>query len=150
MGTFKDEYGNKTTYTRDQVDAISAATVISKCKEQIKTHGFARLSDVIKLELGVPKPLDFYKRIAYKLHATGKYIYVPIKSDIGNDFEIFPIPKKSWKERYWWATTAINITIGLVLGFVFRIVTEPKHTQQVNQKESVQLSPTIPDTLREK
>jgi uncharacterized membrane-anchored protein YhcB (DUF1043 family) len=147
MFTFKYEDGSIKRFTSKELEDIALKKVVDRCKEEISDNNFVRLRNVIKNELQLSYPIEFYKRIAYHFSSSEKYLFNEIKVDNNIDYEIFKAPKKSWKERNWWAATAINISIGLVLGFFFRIITEPKQIQQSNQQESVRLLPNPLDTL---
>jgi hypothetical protein len=55
--------------------------------------------------------------------------------------------KEKWPKQNWILADVIKIAIGLVLGYVLRIATEPKPIQQGTQTQSYQVSPKTPDSL---
>lgn len=128
--------------------------IAKRCIEMIPDHGSISIRHVCgDTELNISpneRIFENYRSIAGLITLKYKDKYLnEVEFDVTGkpvDYNISVKPK-SWKERYWVAATIINISIGLAIGFFFRIITEPKHNRESNQQESAQLSPTSLDTL---
>ena len=94
--------------------------IVKRCKEILKKgQSRVRLGYVILDEMKLEYSKSDLLEILGALEETGKYHSRFVKHKNGrDDFIIFNVPKKSWKERYWVLVEAFKYIIGGVIGVI--------------------------------
>ena len=80
-------------------------------------------------------PTSFIFSVATAMEVSGKY-KLSVQDKTGY-YVITPLPKKSWKDRYWWLIAIIGFIIGWFADIAKEVYLQKSKTEQIKSEQAI-------------
>lgn len=117
--------------------------IISLMKQHIEENDSVRVGWAVEQILKSKQQNHILDKLSAAITKTNEYIKEPANPNFKYDWNIRKNPtfkKSKWTERNPVLYDIIKIIAALVLGYLFRVITEPKDTQQESKINTEQSS----------